>query len=107
MAGVPVLAVVIKYNLITSGLCRPRAATWWAVIAPWIFTGFLYNTDLFTTVLNWVALIFQGFTNFTLPPLLFLAALRQGHAVGTRQRHAVDIRQSPAAHIHQIHAAVT
>ena len=82
LPGVPVLAVVIKYNLITSGLCRPRAATWWAVIAPWIITGFLYNTDLFTTVLNWVALIFQGFTNFTLPPLLFLAALRQGHAVG-------------------------
>jgi len=75
--GIPVLAIVVRYNLLSGGLCSPRWASFWAVIFPWIITALLCNASFFTQALNWAALIFQGFVNFCAPPLLFKEALRR------------------------------
>eukprot|EP00656_Telonema_subtile_P004711 TRINITY_DN12146_c0_g1_i1.p1 TRINITY_DN12146_c0_g1~~TRINITY_DN12146_c0_g1_i1.p1 ORF type:complete len:534 (-),score=122.03 TRINITY_DN12146_c0_g1_i1:236-1837(-) len=75
--GIPVLAIVVRYNLVSGGLCSPRWASFWAVIFPWILTAFLTNLGGFAVVLNWAALVFQGFVNFVAPPMLFVACLKR------------------------------
>ena len=49
--GIPVLAIVVRYNLQSSGLCSRIGATFWGVIAPWVIALFLYNTPYFVKVL--------------------------------------------------------
>lgn len=86
--GIPVLAIIVRYNLLSGGVCSPTSATWWGVIAPWFVTLFLCNTAAFTTVLNWAAMLCMGFINFAAPPMLFREAL-------LRYPTAAEVRRRP------------
>ena len=45
--GIPVLAIVVRYYLQSSGLCSRIGATFCGVIAPGVIALFLYNTPYF------------------------------------------------------------
>lgn len=58
--GIPVLAIMVRYNLQTSGLLGPTGAFLWAVVAPWVFTAFFYQAQVSLRTVQWSPL----------PPLL-------------------------------------
>ncbi|CAI5953959.1 unnamed protein product [Closterium sp. NIES-65] len=73
--GIPILAIMVRYNLQASGLFSDSAAFFWAVVAPWLLTAFFYQAQVLVQFCNWVAIICQGFINLVVPTLLFRAAL--------------------------------
>ncbi|CAI5460741.1 unnamed protein product [Closterium sp. Yama58-4] len=61
--GIPILAIMVRYNLQASGLFSDSAAFFWAVVAPWLLTAFFYQAQVLVQFCNWVAIICQGFIN--------------------------------------------
>ncbi|CAI5514175.1 unnamed protein product, partial [Closterium sp. Naga37s-1] len=43
--GIPILAIMVRYNLQSSGLFSDSAAFFWAVVAPWLLTAFFYQAQ--------------------------------------------------------------
>lgn len=75
--GIPVIAVVVRYNLLSSGACGKWSASFFGVVLPWVLTVLLFRTSLFVTALNWAAMLCMGPVNFIVPPLVFLSAVRR------------------------------
>ncbi len=73
--GIPVLAIMVRYNLLSGRVCGRAGAFFWGVVAPWIVTMFCYETDVLMQFCNWVAIVVQGYINFVVPALLYRAAL--------------------------------
>ncbi|CAG8604539.1 89_t:CDS:2, partial [Acaulospora morrowiae] len=75
--SIPVYAIVLRYNLMRSGLSKSENKAILFVLFPWILviplqTGYWLN--VFT---NWTALIFIGGSNFIIPFLLYILSQRQ------------------------------
>jgi len=75
--GIPVIAVIVRYNLLSSGGFGKVSASFLGVVLPWIVTVLLYRTALFVDILNWAAMLCMGPVNFIIPPLIFLSAVRR------------------------------
>lgn len=73
--GIPILAIMVRYNLQSSGVMGSTAAFFWAVVAPWLFTAFFYQAQALLQFCSWVALLCQGFINLVVPILLYRQAL--------------------------------
>jgi hypothetical protein len=74
--GIPVFSIMVRYNLVTGKLCPPWVANLIGVVAPWVVSMFFYHGKGLSIVVNWSAILFQGFVNFALPGLLFYFAVR-------------------------------
>eukprot|EP00746_Dinoflagellata_sp_MGD_P131930 gnl/MRDRNA2_/MRDRNA2_65667_c0_seq2.p1 gnl/MRDRNA2_/MRDRNA2_65667_c0~~gnl/MRDRNA2_/MRDRNA2_65667_c0_seq2.p1 ORF type:complete len:431 (+),score=51.60 gnl/MRDRNA2_/MRDRNA2_65667_c0_seq2:87-1379(+) len=83
--GIPVINVIVRYNLISSGRFGPAVASFLAVVVPWLITMFLYRTALFVDILNWAAMLCMGPVNFVVPPLLYVSAIKQRTSRRSRQ----------------------
>jgi hypothetical protein len=44
--SIPVYSIIIRYNLIESGLCGKHWANVWAVLFPWVFSVPFYTGTL-------------------------------------------------------------
>ncbi len=75
--GIPVLAIMVRYNLLSGKVCGRYQAFFWGVVAPWLVTMFCYETNVLVTFCNWIAICVQGYINFVVPALLYRAALLQ------------------------------
>jgi len=75
--GIPIIAVIVRYNLLSSGRCSSWGASFFGVVLPWIITILLYRTTFFVDCLNWGAMLCMGPVNFVVPPLLYYSALRR------------------------------
>ena len=42
--GIPVQAIMCKYNLVNEHICGPKVAFFTAVVLPWVLVAFLYET---------------------------------------------------------------
>ena len=73
--GIPVLAIMVRYNLLSGKVCGRMGAFFWGVVAPWIVTMFCYETNVLVQFCNWIAIVVQGYINFVVPALLYRAAL--------------------------------
>eukprot|EP00048_Salpingoeca_helianthica_P017002 m.235246 g.235246 ORF g.235246 m.235246 type:complete len:551 (+) comp19959_c0_seq1:41-1693(+) len=89
--GIPVLAIMVRYNLLSGRVCGRFAAFFWGVVAPWIVTMFCYESNVLLVFCNWVAIVVQGYINFVVPALLYRAALL--HAP---DEHAEDLGRGGA-----------
>ena len=69
--GIPVLAIMIRYNLLSGKVCGRFWSFFWGVVFPWIVTMFCYERPLLSTFCNWVAIVVQGYINFVVPAILF------------------------------------
>eukprot|EP01027_Heterolobosea_sp_BB2_P018639 GEZU01026226.1.p1 GENE.GEZU01026226.1~~GEZU01026226.1.p1 ORF type:complete len:439 (+),score=117.50 GEZU01026226.1:777-2093(+) len=77
LSSIPVLSIIIKYNIVENNLCRPLFANFWAVILPWLISIPFYTGNGLAIVVNYSSLLFGGFTNFVVPLLLYVVAIRQ------------------------------
>jgi len=44
--GIPVLAIMVRYNLLSGKVCGRFWSFFWGVVAPWIVTMFCYEADI-------------------------------------------------------------
>merc|ERR1719471_801436 len=91
--GIPVVAVVMKYNLVSGGILSPRKAFFFAVIFPWIVTAFCYEAQALASMCAWAGLLVQGYINFAVPVYLYIKSLNQpisdSHICAERPVHAL------------------
>ena len=82
LPGIPVYCITTRYNLYVGGICGKYLSYFLGVVAPWAI-GFLFaQGPLFAALLNYSALFFSGFVNYTIPFMLYWRA----HAL-ERRRH--------------------
>lgn len=90
--GIPVLLIMVRYNLIASGLLPPKPAFFAGVVLPCAVAMFFYTGRGFSALINWSALLAQGFTNFVLPAVLYLRVLQsEDKRTGDSGTHAVPL----------------
>jgi len=75
--GIPVLAIMIRYNLLSGNVCGPFWSFFWGVVFPWIVTAFCYEQDALTVICTWIGLLVQGYINFVVPALIYITALER------------------------------
>ena len=46
LPGIPVLAIMVRYNLLNAKLMGPRGAFLTAVVLPWVLTAFFYRAEV-------------------------------------------------------------
>jgi len=73
--GIPVLAVMVRYNLLSGNVCGKYGAFFWGVVFPWLVTAFCYEKDALSLICTWVAIVVQGYINFVIPAMLYRTAL--------------------------------
>jgi hypothetical protein len=77
LSSIPVYSIIIRYNLIESGLCGKHWANVWAVLFPWVFSVPFYTGSGLSNIISWVGLFVNGFINFVIPLLFYIIALRR------------------------------
>jgi hypothetical protein len=73
--GIPVLAIMVRYNLLNSGVVGPKMAFFFGVVAPWLVTMFCYQASMLVSICNWSALLTIGVVNLVVPIALYREAL--------------------------------
>ncbi|EDQ87491.1 uncharacterized protein MONBRDRAFT_37937 [Monosiga brevicollis MX1] len=73
--GIPVLAIMVRYNLLSGKVCNRFWSFVFGVVAPWVITAFCYETNVLQEFCNWVAIVVQGYINFVIPAMLYRSAL--------------------------------
>ena len=48
--GIPVLAIMVRYNLMNSGVVGPKLAFFFGVVAPWLVTMFCYQASMLVSI---------------------------------------------------------
>lgn len=74
--GIPVISIFVRYNLVTAKFCPPWVANMIGVVAPWVVSMFFYHGRGLSIVVNWSAILFQGFINFAVPAMLYYFAIK-------------------------------
>jgi hypothetical protein len=72
LSGIPVFAVVIKYNLIENAICNKYWANFWGVVLPWIIAAPFYSGAGLNLVILWSSLLVNGVVNYVIPIAFFL-----------------------------------
>lgn len=75
LPGIPVLSIMVRYNLMNGGFLSPPTAFFSGVVLPWLITAFFYQAEMLLQFCNWMAILFQGFINFVVPAILYRAAI--------------------------------
>lgn len=74
--GIPVFCVLLRYNLVVSGVCREGWGLFWGGIFPWLMAWLVYRGHGVLELLSWSGLVLNGFVDFLCPALVSLAAAR-------------------------------
>lgn len=77
--SIPVLSILIRYNLIQAGLWR-CTATMLALALPWVLSVFFYAGHGFDDIAEYGGLLTSSVVNFLGPLALYLIALQRGYA---------------------------
>lgn len=72
ISGIPVFAIVIRYNLVENKICTLKWANFWSVIFPWIVALAFYSGSTMNNFLNYASLISTIPLNLAVPCLLFI-----------------------------------
>ena len=51
--GIPVLAIMVRYNLQNSGVVGPKLAFFFGVVAPWLVTMFCYQASMLVSICDY------------------------------------------------------
>lgn len=88
----PSLRSIIRYNLLETGLVGRPAAFFWSVVFPWLIVIPFYTGDGLIELINWSSLVCSGVTNFIVPFVIYLAAMRHKASLTLELRQALDAR---------------
>ncbi|KAI9206800.1 uncharacterized protein BJ171DRAFT_421829, partial [Polychytrium aggregatum] len=72
VTSIPVAFIISKLNLVTSNLCSPGVAYFWAVIFPFLVAIPMQTGPWVSIFSNWTSLTFQSICNFIAPLLIYL-----------------------------------
>ena len=68
--GIPLFQVVMRYNLVNSGVVGSSTGKYVSTILPWGLSWLVYQGEGFCDLLNWCGLILNGLVGFILPILV-------------------------------------
>ena len=95
--GIPIFSVIMRYNLVNSGLCSEPLAHVWSSVVPWLSAWTLYQGSVTLKLLSWSGLVLNGFIDFLMPGLVTIislgAAKRALHCWG---RQSLDVEETPS-----------
>jgi hypothetical protein len=89
MSSIPVFAILIRYNLMNSGICSKRVANIFAVLLPWVLALFFYAGSQLELLMTWSSALFFVPLNFVVPLLLYIEQYRRV-GMHARSRHSFD-----------------
>lgn len=106
MSSIPVFSILIRYNLINSGLCKKHVANVFSVLLPWVLALFFYAGNQLSLLMGWSAAIFFVLLNFVIPLYMFIV---QAERLDPSERHDVihDESDTPMHALSQEHEDIT
>eukprot|EP01061_Rhynchopus_euleeides_P012049 TRINITY_DN21650_c0_g1_i1.p1 TRINITY_DN21650_c0_g1~~TRINITY_DN21650_c0_g1_i1.p1 ORF type:complete len:705 (+),score=331.19 TRINITY_DN21650_c0_g1_i1:687-2801(+) len=76
VSGIPILSIIIRYNLLENNVCGTMWANFWGGVFPWIMSIALYTGSGLNTVTKWSGLLIIVPLNFVLPVYFYIRALQ-------------------------------
>jgi hypothetical protein len=73
--GIPIISIIVRYNLLAANLCGPMVSFGFAVVLPWVITMFTYRLSLLGDICSWAGIVVMGFANFVVPAMIYREAL--------------------------------
>lgn len=77
LASIPIFSILMRYNLIESHVCGPKAAGAVSVLLPFGVSVLLYTGEGFKDIVDFSGTFTSALVNLMVPSLLFLAALHR------------------------------
>eukprot|EP00047_Mylnosiga_fluctuans_P023645 m.142786 g.142786 ORF g.142786 m.142786 type:complete len:543 (-) comp9654_c0_seq5:255-1883(-) len=72
LSSIPVFAILIRYNLLNTGICSKRTANIVAVLLPWLLALFFYTGNQLNMLIDWSSAAFFVFLNLTIPLYMYI-----------------------------------
>lgn len=92
LASIPIFSILMRYNLIDSGVMGPKAAGAVSVLVPFGVSVILYTGQGFKDIVDFSGTFTSAFVNLMVPSLLFLAALREKEKRASEPLEPGDLR---------------
>ncbi|GAB5359374.1 hypothetical protein AAMO2058_000538500 [Amorphochlora amoebiformis] len=89
--GIPILSIIVRYNLLENKVCGPVMANIVGVVFPWLISLFTMSGNLLNVILNWSGILTVGPLNFLIPCTMFLLSMRH-----TKIRKARSMKELPS-----------
>eukprot|EP00899_Mesostigma_viride_P024529 jgi/Mesvir1/5260/Mv15376-RA.2 len=77
LAGIPVLSIIVRDNLVQEGIFSHRWASIISNLFPWLCTLPFYTGQGFQNLINWTGLLTLGVVNFVIPLAMFIKAMER------------------------------
>lgn len=74
LSGIPVISIIIRYNLVENQMCGKTAANLFAVALPWLAALVFFSGSMLADLINWSSAITFSLLNFTFPLLVHALA---------------------------------
>jgi len=81
VVSIPILSVIVRYNLVESGVASRPTAAFIAVVLPWLMGICFYGGIMINYVITWVGISAAGPLNFIIPCWIFLISSRSKRLV--------------------------
>lgn len=73
LSGIPVLSIIIRYNLLENHIMNKFWSNMFAVVFPWVVSLAFYPGTSLADLINWSSAILFVFLNFVLPLMLYIS----------------------------------
>mmetsp|Transcript_31874 Transcript_31874/g.44440 ORF Transcript_31874/g.44440 Transcript_31874/m.44440 type:complete len:599 (+) Transcript_31874:37-1833(+) len=70
--GIPILSIIVRYNLLENRVCGPFNANMIAVVLPWLIAFLTMSGNKLNIILNWSGLLTVVPLNFLIPCAMYL-----------------------------------
>jgi len=70
--GIPILSIIVRYNLLENRVCGVSLANFVAVVLPWLIALLTMSGNMLNVILNWAGLLTVAPLNFFIPCVMFL-----------------------------------
>ncbi|KAG0223756.1 hypothetical protein BGW41_005375 [Actinomortierella wolfii] len=91
ITSIPINIIVIRYNLIQSGVCNMFWSNMLSAVAPWLVAVPCMTGTGLTTVINWSSLFLLSTANFLIPFILYIYS----------KKHKDKLRKLPIIELEQ------
>ncbi len=77
MTSIPVFSILIRYNLLNSGICKKAMANVLAVVLPWVMALFFYAGNQLNYLIEWSSAVFFVLLNMSIPLYMYVVQYRR------------------------------
>eukprot|EP01125_Pyxidicula_operculata_P011903 TRINITY_DN3897_c0_g1_i1.p1 TRINITY_DN3897_c0_g1~~TRINITY_DN3897_c0_g1_i1.p1 ORF type:complete len:415 (+),score=65.00 TRINITY_DN3897_c0_g1_i1:257-1501(+) len=88
--SIPIMSIIIRYNLLENKLAGKAMANFWGVVFPWIIVIPFYTGSGLLEVITWSSIFFQSVVNFILPFLIYIKARKLKMYMPEEERQDLD-----------------